>query len=448
MKDKYLTVTALTKYLKKKLELDPHLENVWLRGEISNFKLHSRGHMYLTLKDDQARIQAIMFAGDNRNLPFMPENGMNVLVQGQVSLFERYGQYQLYIKEMQPDGIGALYLAFEQLKDKLDKKGYFNSIHKKEIPSHPKHIAIITSPTGAAVRDILTTLKRRYPIVETTIIPVLVQGKNATPSIVRGIELANEMDIFDTIILGRGGGSIEDLWGFNEEQVAEAIYHSTIPIISAVGHETDTTISDFVADLRAPTPTGAAEVAVPSELELKQRISQQRQILTRYIQNKLAEENRHLNRLQVSYAFKYPAHLIRQKEQQLDTSIERLERIIKTLSNQKKERLQTLNKRILLQKPGQKLIDAKKQLQTSNEALQTEMKRILEKNHKDLFSTLDKLSLLNPLEVMKRGFSITYNQDNKIIKSIGQTEVDEDIQVYLEDGVLDCRVKNKKEGRK
>src|SRR5699024_2456671 len=240
----------------------------------------------------------------------------------------------------------------------------------------------------------------------------------------------------------------EDLWGFNEEQVAEAIYHSTIPIISAVGHETDTTISDFVADLRAPTPTGAAEVAVPSELELKQRISQQRQILTRYIQNKLAEENRHLNRLQVSYAFKYPGHLIRQKEQQLDTSIERLERIIKTLSNQKKERLQTLNKRILLQKPGQKLIDAKKQLQTSNEALQTEMKRILEKNHKDLFSTLDKLSLLNPLEVMKRGFSITYNQDNKIIKSIGQTEVDEDIQVYLEDGVLDCRVKNKKEGRK
>lgn len=447
MKDRYLTVTALTRYLKKKLELDPHLENVWLRGEISNFKLHSRGHMYLTLKDDQARIQAIMFAGDNRNLPFMPENGMNVLVQGQVSLFERYGQYQLYIKEMQPDGIGALYLAFEQLKDKLDKKGYFNSVHKKEIPSHPKHIAIITSPTGAAVRDILTTLKRRYPIVETTVIPVLVQGKNATPSIVRGIELANEMGIFDTIILGRGGGSIEDLWGFNEEQVAEAIYHSVTPIISAVGHETDTTISDYVADLRAATPTGAAELAVPSELELKQKLLQQRQMLTRYMQNKLAEENRHLVRLRASYAFKYPAHLVRQKEQQLDTSIERLHRVIKSIYAQNFERLQTLSKRMYLQKPEQKLLDAQQQVQKANESLQTEMKRILERHQKDLMSKMDKLSLLNPLEVMKRGFSITYNRDKEIIKSIEETNVDDEIQVYLEDGVLDCRVENKKEGQ-
>src|SRR5690625_965256 len=228
--------------------------------------------MYLTIKDDQSRVQAVMFAGNNRKLKFTPEDGMNVLIRGEISVFEPYGQYQLYIRHMEPDGIGALYLAYEQLKDKLENKGYFDTNHKKKLPLYPKHIGIITSPTGAAVRDILTTIKRRYPIVQTTVIPVIVQGQLAADSIRKAIEFANQSDVYDLLIVGRGGGSIEDLWGFNKEIVADAIYHSNIPIISAVGHETDHTISDFVADLRAPTPTGAAELAVPSRFELLEKI--------------------------------------------------------------------------------------------------------------------------------------------------------------------------------
>lgn len=260
MTNKYLTVTALTKYMKRKLDMDPHLRDVWLKGEISNFKLHSRGHMYLTIKDDQARINAVMFAGNNRFLKFKPENGMKVLVRGEVSVFEATGQYQLYIQQMEPDGLGSLYLAFEQLKERLRTKGYFDEQYKKKIPTIPHHIGVITSPTGAAVRDIITTIKRRYPVAQVTVLPVLVQGVNAASSITKAIYKANDMGEFDVIILGRGGGSIEELWSFNEESVAEAIFHSKIPIISAVGHETDVTISDYVADLRAPTPTGAVSL--------------------------------------------------------------------------------------------------------------------------------------------------------------------------------------------
>lgn len=254
MIDKYLTVTAVTKYIKRKMDTDPHLKQILIKGEISNFKQHSRGHMYMTIKDSQTKIQAVMFAGNNRFLKFKPENGMNVLIKGEISVYEAYGQYQLYINQMEPDGIGSLYLAFEQLKEKLQKKGYFDPSIKKNIPLYPEHIGVITSPTGAAIRDIITTLRRRYPIVKITVIPVLVQGPNSPYSIKLAIEKANEIGGFDTLIVGRGGGSIEELWSFNEEIVAEAIYRSKIPIISAVGHETDVTISDFVADLRAPTP--------------------------------------------------------------------------------------------------------------------------------------------------------------------------------------------------
>ena len=222
MKSKYLTVSALTKYLKRKIELDPHLQEVWLKGEISNFNHHRRGHMYLTIKDDNSRINAVMFAGDNRNLKFTPEDGMNVLIKGNIGVFEPYGNYQLYIKNMEPDGIGALYLAYEQLKEKLRSAGYFEKQHKRPIPKFPNHIAIITSPTGAAVRDIITTIQRRYPIVQLTVIPVQVQGDDAADSIQGAIEFACKSGKFDTIIVGRGGGSIEDLWCFNEIQVIEA----------------------------------------------------------------------------------------------------------------------------------------------------------------------------------------------------------------------------------
>src|SRR5690625_4791765 len=270
--DSYLTVTALTKYIKRKMEIDLHLQEVWIKGEISNFNHHNRGHMYLTLKDDQARIQSVMFAGNNRFLKFTPENGMNVLVKGYVSVFEPYGQYQLYIKTMEPDGIGALYLAYEQLKEKLAKEGLFDAERKRAIPPYPQKIGLITSKRGAAVRDIMTTIERRFPAVQLTIIHVNVQGESSAKEIVKAIKFANELKTFDTLIVGRGGGSIEDLWSFNEEIVARAIDASQIPIISAIGHETDTTISDFVADLRAPTPTAAAELAVPSRVDVQEHL--------------------------------------------------------------------------------------------------------------------------------------------------------------------------------
>src|SRR5690625_3702303 len=309
MSKQYLTVTALTKYIKRKMETDPHLRNIWMKGEISNFNHHSRGHMYMTIKDHQTRIRGVMFASNNRRLRFIPEDGMNVLIRGEVGVFEPYGQYQLYIQHMEPDGLGSLYLAFEQLKEKLSKKGYFDIVHKKKIPSFPKHIGVITSPTGAAVRDIITTIKRRFPIAQLTVIPAIVQGELGPHSIIKAIERANKKAIFDVLIIGRGGGSIEELWCFNDENVAMAIFHSNIPIISAVGHETDQTICDFVADYRAPTPTGAAEIAVPSQADLIDKMSSQRRSLNHMMKTKLKSYQNHLNRLKQSYAFRYPDHL-------------------------------------------------------------------------------------------------------------------------------------------
>lgn len=440
MKDKYLTVLALTKYLKRKMELDPHLRNVWLRGEISNFKLHSRGHMYLTIKDDQARMQAVMFAGQNRNLTFMPENGMNVLVRGEVNVFESYGQYQLYIKEMEPDGIGALYLAFEQLKERLEKKGYFSKEHKKPLPAIPRHIGVITSPTGAAVRDIITTIRRRFPIVPATVMPVLVQGPEAAKSIKAAIEKANELGLFDVLIVGRGGGSIEELWSFNEEMVAEAIFNSDIPVISAVGHETDTTISDFVADLRAPTPTGAAELAVPSMLELLERTRISEQRLQQAIRTLIDREVRHLARLRTSYAFRYPEQLINQKEQQLDKAAERMNRAFANILSQKKEQLNSMKSRMLLQHPERQIAIGRTELRNRQRQLQRAMERQVEKKGQLVAGVVDKLVLLNPLEVMKRGFSIPFTSQQEVIRSVSDLRGGEQISLRLADGTAQCQV--------
>jgi exodeoxyribonuclease VII large subunit len=445
MSDKYLTVIALTRYLKRKLDTDPHLRNVWLKGEISNFKLHSRGHMYLTIKDDQARINAVMFAGNNRYLKFKPEDGMKVLIRGEISLFESAGQYQLYIQQMEPDGVGSLYLAFEQLKEKLRKQGYFDPLHKQEIPKYPHHIAVITSPTGAAVRDILTTIKRRYPVVQTTVLPVLVQGVNAAKSIVQAIEKANQMNSFDVIILGRGGGSIEELWSFNEEIVADAIFKSTIPIISAVGHETDVTISDYVADLRAPTPTGAAELAVPSQIELIDKISKMRQSLHSLMGLHVKQHQNHLNRLVQSYAFKYPEQLIRQKELELDRNREQFDRSIRRVLQNKHERYANLSTRLLTQHPKRQLDQATTMLKQLIKQNDQAMKQVVDRHTVQLGRSLEKLTLLNPLEIMKRGFAIPYTKSGDIIKSREQVNPSDQIRINLKDGVLSCEVMEVKE---
>lgn len=440
MKDKYLSVTALTKYIKRKMDLDPHLKTVWIKGEISNFNHHSSGHMYFTLKDRTSRIQAVMFAGNNRYLKFQPESGMHVFIKGYVSVFEPYGQYQLYVQQMEPDGLGALYLAYEQLKQKLEQRGYFREELKKALPKFPTHIGIITSRTGAAVRDILITIKRRYPIVKTTIIPTTVQGEYAAPAIQRAIERANDLNIFDVLILARGGGSLEDLWPFNEEIVAEAIFKSNIPLVSAIGHETDVTISDFVADLRAPTPTGAAEIVVPSLHELKDGLGRLQRSLYQSMRYSIQANEKHLNRLQDSYAFKYPEQLIGQKEQQLDLINERLIQSQIRLSDHSENQLNYMYRRLTSLNFPQLIEQKSSNLNQLMRRKDQIIRNIYHLKNEQFTNVLEKLSLINPLFVMQRGYAIVYDENEKIIKSTKQVNIDDHIRVHISDGMLHCKV--------
>ncbi|MBA2869950.1 exodeoxyribonuclease VII large subunit [Anoxybacillus calidus] len=437
---KYVTVTALTKYIKRKFEVDPHLQDLWIKGEISNFTYHTRGHMYFTLKDENARIQAVMFAGYNRYLAFRPENGMKVLVRGEISVYEPSGNYQVYVKEMQPEGIGNLYLAYEQLKKRLEEEGLFSPEHKKPIPKFPRYVGVVTSPTGAAIRDIMTTIRRRYPIAKVILLPTLVQGEQAAPSIVRSIEKANELGYLDVLIVGRGGGSIEELWAFNEESVARAIFASNVPIISAVGHETDFTIADFVADLRAPTPTGAAELAVPHLTELLERLAQRKVRLIRAMKEKITHESERLVRVQKSYAFRYPKKLYEQKEQQLDMLMERLERQTMRLIEQKRERWQQYDLHLQKHHPAEKLKKAAEKQQVLTKSLEREMQTIFKQKQLLFTSLLSKLQVLSPLKIMERGYSLVYDEKQQIVKSIHQLGPGDSIKVRLQDGYLDCQV--------
>ncbi|HJV31848.1 MAG TPA: exodeoxyribonuclease VII large subunit, partial [Bacillales bacterium] len=394
---KYLTVHALTKYIKRKFDVDPHLQNIFVKGEISNFKQHSSGHMYFTLKDEKARILAVMFSSHSRSMKFSPENGMKVILRGEISVYEPSGQYQIYVKEMRPDGIGDLYLAYEQLKQKLELEGLFAKENKKAIPLFPKRVGVITSPTGAAIRDILTTIKRRFPIAKVLVFPALVQGEQAAPSIVHAIEKANMMSNIDVLIVGRGGGSIEELWAFNEETVARAIFRSEIPIISAVGHETDFTIADFVADLRAPTPTGAAELAVPHIDELMERVLQRQTRLIRAISEKIRFKKEHLNRLKKSYAFRYPERLYEQKLEQTDKLTERLIKGTARLSMLKENQREILFKRLQRNHPNHLLkTSTERFIQTEKEMNRAMLQIILKKQaeYDRINSTLHALSPL------------------------------------------------------
>ncbi|GGE53868.1 exodeoxyribonuclease VII large subunit [Priestia taiwanensis] len=437
---RYLTVTALTKYMKAKIERDRHLQSLLLKGEISNFKYHSRGHMYFTLKDENARIAAVMFAGYNRGIGFVPEDGMKVLVQGEVSLYEPAGSYQLYVKEMQPDGIGNLHLAYEQLKRKLEGEGLFSPLYKQEIPKYPTTIGVITSPTGAAVRDVLTTIERRYPVAKVVVIPTLVQGGFAAPSIVQSIQKANERGEFDVLIVGRGGGSIEELWAFNEEIVARAIADSKIPIISAVGHETDFTIADFVADLRAPTPTAAAEMAVPSIGDVLERIEQRTLRLQRAMNEKLQEGKNRLKQAEQSYAFRYPKQLYEQKEQQLDRLLEDLTKAINHVYDQKKKMYEQHALRLDKHHPHQQVEHMKSRFANLEKNLQQEVHKILEKKQQQFSSAVSRLEVLNPLHIMNRGYSVAYNEEGSVVKSVKDIRLGESLKVQMQDGHVDCHV--------
>ena len=338
MNNEYITISELTRYIKGIIDNNEFLNKVYIKGEISNFKNHTRGHYYFTLKDEKSRVNAVMFASSVKNIKFMPNDGMKVLVTGRISVYEATGGYQIYVDDMVEDGVGNLYVAFEQLKEKLGKEGLFDVAHKKKIRKVPRKIGIITASTGAAIKDILTTIKRRFPVCETILFPSLVQGEKAKEDIVRNIELANTYDL-DTLIVGRGGGSIEDLWPFNEEIVARAIYNSKIPVISAVGHEIDYTIADFVADLRAPTPTAAAELAVPDITTILSYLDTAKVRSSNAISNLCDSKRMLLNKLEDSYILKRPMAIYEAKEQKLDNLIDNLRNAINKKIEIKKVKL-------------------------------------------------------------------------------------------------------------
>ena len=435
----YITISKINQYIKLMFDSDNALQRVYLKGEISNFKRHTSGHLYLTLKDEESRISAIMFRSAAAHLTFQPEDGMNVLVTGRVSVYPAGGNYQIYIDKMEVDGLGNLYVEFEKLKKKLQQEGLFDPAHKKEIPKFPRKIGIVTAPTGAAIKDILSTIQRRFPLCETILFPALVQGVSAASDVVRKIEIANTYDI-DVLIVGRGGGSIEDLWAFNEEIVARAIYNSHIPVISAVGHEVDITISDFVADRRAPTPTGAAEMAVPTVSEVKNIFALKKNTLSSIIKEKLTVASQELKKVKSSYILKNPMTLYEMKMQKLDALTDALNKDMTNYITQKKLELQSYQKSFVLQNPLNSYTKYFKDLENNQKVLKNKIEQILEKKTSDLQYVIQTLRLVNPLNILDKGFSLV-KKDGHIIKSSQEIKEKDLLDIRLHQGELKVEVK-------
>jgi len=438
-----LSIKELTKYIKMKLEGDSLLSDVWVRGEISNFTHHSSGHMYFTLKDEASRIKSIMFASHNQKLAFKPKEGMMIIAKGNISVFDRDGQYQLYLQHMQPDGIGSLFLAFEQLKSKLEQEGLFAPERKKPIPRFPKAIGVITSPTGAAVRDIIITLQRRYPMVPVLLYPVLVQGAQAAPAISTAIEQMNRMAEVDVLIVGRGGGSLEELWPFNEEQVARSIYASTIPIISAVGHETDFTIADFVADLRAATPTAAAELAVPHYVELRSQVAGLGQRLTQSVFTLAERRREQLTRLMRSPYLRDPMRQLVEPTERLDRLSEQLRFKMQMVLQRTRERTVKLERALSRHQPQERFAAAKNRAERAQASLMQSMLSIHKDKGHRLTVSIRQLDALSPLKIMQRGYSLVYSESDQkqtLVKSLQQVQLGDKLTIQLTDGRIDCQV--------
>lgn len=398
-----LSVSQLNRYIKSLIEGDENLRMVFVVGEISNFTNHRSGHFYMTIKDETAAVRAVMFSSSNRHLRFMPENGMNVIIRGRVSVFERDGQYQLYIDDMQTDGLGALNAAYEQLKKKLEAEGLFAQEKKRAIPKYPQRIGVVTSPTGAAVRDIFNVLSRRFPACTAVICPVEVQGERAASQIAGAIKLFNERKAADVLIVGRGGGSIEDLWAFNEEIVVRAVAQSGIPVISAVGHETDFTICDFASDLRAPTPSAAAELAVPD----------------------FAEQQDYINSLKYTCLYN-----------------------LKTRMNESRSVLKNVDSRMMLLTPSMQIFNSRQNLDRLFSDAAVNVKNLLASKRSGFAELCARADALSPLKILSRGYCVTY-KNGTILKTTQEVELGDFVDIRLSDAVLKCEVvgKEKNNGR-
>ena len=391
---KIYSVSELNNYVKGILDTNENLKYIFVEGEISNYKAHYSGHLYMTVKDDASAVKAVMFAGNAAKLKFRPENGMKILAFGTVSLFPRDGSYQLYISDMQPDGVGALSIAYEQLKKKLEAEGLFSPQYKKPIPLFPKRVGVITSSTGAAIQDVFNVLARRYPVAEVVVRSAQVQGEGAARDIANAIREFNDLNGADVLIVGRGGGSIEDLWAFNEEVLARAVFASRIPVISAVGHETDFTICDFVADLRAPTPSAAAELAVPDIIELKSDLVANKQYLYNLVKNRIDSE---------------------------------------------KNKLRTIEKSGALRDPLLKINDSRRNLIYLSERLTDLTQKFVDNNRIKYSRLVGKLDALSPLKVISRGYALV-SSDNGIVKSKANINVGDKLKIELSDGSFNATV--------
>jgi exodeoxyribonuclease VII large subunit len=437
--DKYLTVTALTNYIKRKFDADPYLHRVYLIGEISNFRMRANSHQYFSLKDENAKISAIMFKSAFAKVKFQPEEGMKVIVSGRISLYPGNGSYQIYIDSMQPDGVGALYQAYEQLKEKLAKEGLF-SAPKRPIPKYPKRIAIVTSPSGAVIRDIITTVGRRYPIAQLVLFPAVVQGNEAAPSIAAQIKMINTLPDFDTIIIGRGGGSIEDLWPFNEEIVARAIFDSKLPIISSVGHETDTTIADLVADMRAATPTAAAELATPVLTDLLEGLQTvQLQMITAF-KNLLKIRNQQVQHLQQSYIFQEPQRLYEGYLQNVDMLTEKMINLQQQQLTSLEADFKNVANRLLVNSPAAKIKMAEQTVEHLKLTAINHVSNQFTKHTNETKRLIATLDTLSPLKVMSRGYTYV-TKDDEVVNSVKNLALNDEIQLNFNDGKVDATIK-------
>ena len=415
MDKEYITVSKITDYVARLIGADSNLKHVFIKGELSNVNLYRSGHLYFTLKDENSQIKGVMFNA-RRRLKFKPEDGMKVLIEGKIEVYKKNGVYQLYASEISKDGIGDLHRKYEELKEKLNKEGLFDQAHKKKIPNFPKRIGVVTAANGAAIRDIIITIKRRWPLCEVILFPSLVQGENAAQNIVYQINNADKFDL-DTLIVGRGGGSIEDLWSFNEEIVARAIYNCKTPVISAVGHEIDYTIADFVADLRAATPTAAAEIAVPPYVEIKNGVNQLDSRANLAI-NKILDENKNkLDNIISKRLFTSPGEIYAPKEMMLDGIINRLQHSSESLIMKNQNRLDLVKNSNVFKNPQE----------------------IIKNQKENYLLQLSKLEILNPLNTLKRGYTLA-KSDGKLISSAKQLKSGDNLEVEFEDGNVNTKV--------
>ncbi|WP_314353582.1 exodeoxyribonuclease VII large subunit [uncultured Granulicatella sp.] len=442
MSEEYVTVSALTKYIKYKFDKDPHLGRVYLTGEISNFRLRPT-HQYFSLKDENAIISATMFQSAFKKIQFRPEEGMKVLVIGKVSVFEKSGQYQINIEHMEPDGVGALYLAYEQLKKKLEAEGLF-SLPKKPIPQFPKKIAILTSESGAVIQDIQTTVARRFPIVQLVLYPTVVQGVHAVNSILKNLDLVEQED-YDVVIIGRGGGSIEDLWAFNEEPVVRRVAELSIPVISSVGHETDTTLIDFVSDMRAATPTAAAEIATPVLMEIHQQLRNLQTRLEQALSRQLQIKRERMQALANASIFQNPERIYQVYQQRVDQLEMRLQQMMQQSVQHKRQQLVKNQHRLELGSPSRRVQTEKQALQYLAKRLEQAQGQLMKDKKQQFQRAIQQLDLLSPLKIMNRGYGIL-QQEETIIKSVDQLEVNQELTIQLVDGTVRSKVTSVEKG--